>query len=114
MRRNDFFKSENLVYASFLVVGFLGLLYLKGLETVVFLFLFLGMAFINIYAIVGVYNVFRGVKEKWLLWQILLSILFGGILYKQYGSYALLKSISVSLVITIVIGIYSIISNRNR
>jgi hypothetical protein len=114
MQRNDFLKSENLVYAIFLLIAFSGIIYFKGFNTAFFLLLFILVFAVTAYSIVGIYNLLWGIKEKWLVWQIILSILLGAILYYQYGTFALLKAVSVSVVIAIVIGLYSIIFNRKR
>jgi hypothetical protein len=114
MQKNNFVKIENLVYAIFLLLGLFAVAYFKGFNTAYFLALFLLMFGVTAYSIMGIYNLLRGIKEKMLPWKILLSTILGIVLYNQYVSYALLKAVSVSIVVVVVIGLYVLTFNRPK
>lgn len=105
-------KRENLIYIVFLFLAFIGVFYLKGIKTAVFLLLFFLMFALTGISIIGIYNLFRGIKDVLLILKVAGSIVIGIVLYYQYGTNALLHAISVSLVIIVVIGIYVFISSR--
>jgi predicted neutral ceramidase superfamily lipid hydrolase len=91
---------ETYVDILFYIIAFAAIGIFIGIRTAVFLLLFLGLFALVSYSALGIYNAIRGVREKWLLLKIAGSILTGTIIYLVYGSDALLRAVSLALVIT--------------
>lgn len=104
----------NYVYILYLLLGLAAIGFIIGVNTALFLFIFLFLFTVSCYSFVGIYNYFRNIKEKGLIWQILAAIIFGTITYFKYGTYPLLKILSLSLVISTVIIFYIIFTKRKH
>ncbi len=86
--------------------------YLSNLNTATFIFIYLTHTALMISSVVGIYNLFKGIKSKWLLMQVIGVVSFGGLLYLQYGLYTILKSILTAVVLSTVILVYVVVRSR--
>jgi hypothetical protein len=84
----------------FYVIAFAAIGVFIGISTAIFLVFFLLLFALVSYSAVGIYNAFRGVQDKWLLVKIISTIIVGIIIYYVYGGYALIRAVSLALVIT--------------
>lgn len=104
----------NYVYILYLLLGLGVIGFIIGFNTALFLFVFLFLFAVSCFSFVGIYNYCRNIKEKGLIWQILATIILGTITYFKYGTYPLLKILSLSLVISTVIILYIIFTKRHH
>jgi uncharacterized membrane protein len=84
----------------FYVLAFTAIGIFISIKTAIFLLFFLVIFGLISYSSIGLYNTVRGVKDKWLLWKILSALVVGALFYFTYGSYALLRAVSLALVLT--------------
>ena len=84
----------------FYIIAFTAISVFVGSSTAIFLMFFLLVFALLSYSTIGIYNTIRGVRDKWLLWKIIGTVVVGVIIYLIYGSYALLRAVSLALVIT--------------
>jgi hypothetical protein len=99
----------------FYLIAFTAIAVFIGINTAIFLVVFLLFFALVSYSAVGVYNTLRGIKDKWLLWKIIGTIVTGVIVYLEYGSYALMRTVSFALVIfTITLLFAKFYLNRNK
>lgn len=105
----------NYGYILILSLGFFGVGYLKGFDTVFFLLVFLVVFFFNCYSFVGAYNLFRGTSEKDIISRIVITVILNVITYLKYNIHTLLRILSFSLIISTVIVFYVILTKgRNK
>jgi len=94
----------NLLFA---IVGFGAIAFFINLKTAMFLFFFLLEIGLFTYALINMYGYFSSKKEKIFLRNILILTFFGlivgSLLYFIYGTYALIKALSLAALIFLII-----------
>jgi hypothetical protein len=86
-----------------LLVAFVAIGLLKGIDTTVFLSLFLLLFALISYSMIGIYEYRRGLKDKWIVYKIVGAVLVGLIVYSKYGSFAFFKTLFFSLLLVVII-----------
>ena len=98
----------NYVEILFLLLGFAAVIFFIGFDTAIYIFIALVLFAVSGFTFVGIYNYFRNINEKGLIWQILATIILSVITYFMYGTYPLLKILSSSFINCTVIIFYVI------
>lgn len=112
MKWKDLNKPENYVYLVFLLLGLLGVAYLKGIETVLVLIAFLGTACFTIYVVGDAYTSIRYKTNDFSLIKVICFVVFSTITYYFYGSYAVLRAFSLGFVLATTMILYVSFKNR--
>ncbi len=107
------YLKNNLVFIVFLLIGMLAIGFIKGTQVVIMLSLFLITFTSFSYMILAIYNYFKGRRDRGLVWWTLISILLSGLVYFVYDSYLLIRILSLAIVISLVMIVYSNLTTKN-
>jgi hypothetical protein len=113
LKFNNFLK-KNIVFLIFLIIAISCIGFLKGVDVVVMLALFLLLFGSYCYTIVAVYNIFRGLKESGIIILCLISSILTVIVYYLYDISFLIKIISLALVISFIMIVLVNIKLKNK
>lgn len=108
------FLKKNIVYIIFLSIGIVAIGFVKGINVVVMLTLFLSLFASYSYTIVAFYNLFRGLKERGIILLCLFSTVLTVVIYYLYDIYFLFKIISLASVISILMVVLAITRTKNK